>query len=264
MNNEFNFKNCNEVTRNDLSVFTKLDNFIRNSENLTDVIIDTRSLTWFEMELCSILSTILIRGKEEKGLSIKFLYDSSSKVFDVLKRNGFFGVINDQNDTIIPIKKFTNFEFDDFLKYISRNFQERNFMKSESKDIIKCLAEIFSNSFMHSKGNFIFSCGQYFPNKKELCFCITDNGIGIPSLIYKEKGIKNQVEAIKWTLKDGNTTKSTVGGFGLKLLKKFIENKKGEFIIFSNRVCYNVINSKSMEFLDEFIGTSIILTIPIS
>lgn len=132
------------------------------------------------------------------------------------------------------------------------------------KKFYKSLVEIFSNSAIHSSSKLgIFTCGQYFPQKHKIDFAISDAGIGIRENVSRLRNMKNikSSEAIKWALKEGNTTKvgNTPGGLGLKLLKEFIIKNKGSLQIVSNSGYYLL----SDEFEDlqeletEFPGTCV-------
>jgi hypothetical protein len=105
------------------------------------------------------------------------------------------------------------------------------------KKFRESIFEIFSNAVLHSGTEHgIFSCGQFFPNKQCLDFSITDLGVGIRERVNQRTGLAlSSVEAIKWALSAGNTTKSgpIPGGLGLKILQEFIRLNAGRMQIVS-------------------------------
>jgi len=105
--------------------------------------------------------------------------------------------------------------------------------------------EMFINAKIHSETEFIYTCGQFFPKEHNLNFTIVDTGIGFAKKI--EKALEcsiSSTEAIKWAIKDGNTTKQNVsGGLGLTLLKEFILKNKGIIQIISGNAYYKFANS---------------------
>lgn len=92
---------------------------------------------------------------------------------------------------------------------------------------------------MHSESELgVFACGQFFPKKHRLDFCVADAGIGIRRKIYKELGLRmNSDKAIEWALQEGNTTRkgNIPGGLGLQLIREFIAMNKGRIQIVSDR-----------------------------
>jgi hypothetical protein len=82
----------------------------------------------------------------------------------------------------------------------------------------------------------VFVCGQFYPQLQRLDLTVADAGVGIRSNVRRHLGQNiSSVEAIRWALQAGNTTKtgSQPGGVGLKFLTDFIELNAGKIQIVS-------------------------------
>jgi len=135
------------------------------------------------------------------------------------------------------------------------------------KKFRQSIFEVFENCATHSKSNLgIFVCGQSFPRLNRLDLTISDAGVGIRTNVRRILDKKtSSVDAIRWAMKEGNTTKtgSQPGGFGLALLQEFINHNHGKIQIVSRQGYYEF--SKEMPIfakLDaDFLGTTINLEI---
>lgn len=254
-----------------INKFSELENFISSCNDYEAILIDLKNIKFFNSSLCSIFTSILRKAKEEKYLNIEIDFDEkNSTVKKVFDTNGFFNEdksnyinnIKDLNDTYIVVKKFEKNKFNEFLDYIRCSLVNRHFSNNILILLFQQLAEIFNNFQDHSDSKYLHIAGQFFPNKKHIDICLTDKGIGIANLIIRDKKLRNQLEAVKWAFEGQNTTREKFGGFGLKNLKKFIENNKGQLIIYCNRICYDVINDRHDIFDMGFLGTSIFIRLP--
>ena len=126
------------------------------------------------------------------------------------------------------------------------------------KKIAESIYEIFVNAQLHSNSEYIYTCGQFFPRKEKIEFTIVDMGIGFKKPINNRFNTSlSSIQAIRWALIDGNTTKTDVsGGLGLSLLTEFIKLNKGKFQIISDNGFYEVGQKENAGFLDSpFPGT---------
>lgn len=165
----------------------------------------------------------------------------------ILSKNRFltgfgFPEREDTHGTTIPYRRFTATDDRYFAAYLNRHLRGKDLpiMSAALSERLKnSILEIFVNAAMHSESKLgIFACGQYFPAKHRLDFCVADAGIGIRRKIYKEIGLKmNSDKAIEWALQEGNTTRkgNVPGGLGLKLIMEFIAMNKGRIQIVSDR-----------------------------
>jgi len=253
-----------------LDKFSELESFINSCDYWEHVIIDLKSVRFFNSSLCSIFTSILRKAKEEKYLNIEINLGKNSTLKKVFDTNGFFNEdksdyinnIKDLNDTYIVVKKFRKNDVDSFLDYIKYSLKNRHFSNCILFSLFEQLAEIFNNFVDHSDSKYFHVAGQFFPNKKHIDMCLTDKGIGIANLVIRDKGLKDQLEAVKWAFEGQNTTREKFGGLGLKKLKNFVENNNGQLIIYCNKICYDVIGNRCNVFNMEFSGTSIFIRLP--
>lgn len=188
-------------------------------------------------------------------------------ILSILRKNGFlanygYGKNPDVNNTTIKYLKLKKSDGRYFNSYVMNELLSRSDLPKMSGELKKKIAEsiyeIFINAQIHSKSEYIYTCGQFFPHKKKIEFTIVDMGIGFKKPINdKFKTSLSSIQAIKWALIDGNTTKTEVsGGLGLSLLTEFIKLNKGKFQIISDDGFYEVEEKETYNFLDSpFPGT---------
>lgn len=112
----------------------------------------------------------------------------------------------------------------------------------------------------------VFVCGQFYPLDQRLDLTIADAGIGIRTKARQYLGRNiSSIEAIRWALKEGHTSKtgSQPGGVGLKFLKDFIELNKGKIHIVSRLGFYAYSEGKESyaKLTADFPGTAVNLEI---
>ena len=151
-------------------------------------------------------------------------------------------------------------------------FQNNLMLENAKEFLITTIGEIFSNAFTHSNENKIFFMFdiELHDNNFYLVINITDYG---NTIIYNvqqyQKKFSTEImygcSCIKWAMEAGNTTRSGSGGYGLPTLKNYVENIKGELLIFSGDSLYALKGTKENIFHSkgEFYGTSISMKIPL-
>ena len=203
-----------------------------------EIEIDLSATKWLDAEMCSALGAVLYRLTE--NVNSVNLTNIKPAVNQILSKNGFlshhgFPLIPDHWGTTISFKRFDVSDFRFFARYIEEEFIQRPELPEMSNELLYCfktsLFEIFNNFVQHAdsqKG--IFSCGQFYPNKQKLDFCLTDLGVGIHWNVrnHLDRHIAAE-EAIDWATQGSNTTRSgnVPGGLGLKLLCEFIDLNEG-------------------------------------
>ncbi len=207
--------------------------------------LDMSRLTWFEGNLCACLGGLLIYFKSQGlGISIKLI---KSGVRSFFNKNGFLALFGqdrtvDTHGTTIKFKKHKINDSNDFQTYIGESFSPGskglpNMTPRLLKGFRNSLYEIYLNAVEHSETQQdVFSCGQFFPKKQRLDFCITDLGIGIKENIKRKIDLTfKPEEAIDWAMQAANTTrKYESGGLGLKLIREFIVLNNGRIVIVSD------------------------------
>jgi len=212
---------------------------------LQDVEIDFGTTHWFDADMCAPLGAILYKLGED--LNTVHLINLEHQVQKVLCKNGFLSSyggekVHDKWGTTIPYQKFDTKDDRFFASYVEREFMKRKELPQMTvglrKKFRESVFEIFSNAVIHSETKEgIFSCGQFFPSRHSIDFCVTDLGIGIRRNVQEKVGIDlAPEEAIKWAITDGNTTKTgpIPGGLGLKLLREFVTLNQGKMQIVSD------------------------------
>jgi Histidine kinase-, DNA gyrase B-, and HSP90-like ATPase. len=192
----------------------------------------------------------------------------SPQIEDILLKNDFLSYYGkdrrlDKNHTTIKYQKLKPTDGKYFANYVIIELIGRNELPDMSyavkEKIVEAIYEIFVNAQIHSKTNFIYTCGQFFPNNNKIEFTIADTGIGFKEKVNDRFNTKlSALQAIEWAVKDKQTTKVGIsGGIGLSLLKEFIEKNKGKMQIISDNGFYQFDHSGviSKEFDGAFPGT---------
>jgi hypothetical protein len=231
--------------------------------------IDMRKVNWFDANMCAAFGAILYRVGRKPN--IVTLLNLKKGVETILSKNGFLSYYGrekklDTYETTIEYKRFEPKDDRYFAAYIEENMVGKGIPKMSEglhKKFIESIFEIFSNAVIHSKTKMgIFSCGQFFPNKKRLVFSIADLGIGILKNV--KEHIKREMtaeQAIGWAVEGKNTTKvgRIPGGLGLKLLREFITMNQGRIQIVSDKGYWELSGKKAFtkSFLNPFPGTTV-------
>jgi anti-sigma regulatory factor (Ser/Thr protein kinase) len=192
----------------------------------------------------------------------------SPKIEQILLKNDFLTYYGksratDVNHTTIKFQKLKPTDGNYFKSYVIEELIGRNELPNMSKvvkeKIVEAIYEIFVNAQIHSGTNFIYTCGQFYPNKNKIEFTIVDTGIGFKNRINKRFGSNlNAAKAIEWAVQDKKTTKETISdGIGLAILKEFIEMNKGKMQIVSDTGFYQYADKVviTKQFNGLFLGT---------
>lgn len=115
-----------------------------------------------------------------------------------------------------------------------------------SEILVSKIGEMFINAFDHANANNIIG-GKYFKHQKRFCFACYDDGIGLVNSVknffaYIRQEIPDDLEALRWAMQDGNTTKmlnTTVPrGLGMTTLMNFAKANDGAVRICSGHALY--------------------------
>jgi hypothetical protein len=260
---EFNLININSSFES----YQQLIDLYHENKNRQFEIIKISFQQWFDANLSSVLGGVL--DKLHWNLNtIQFNFNSSD-IQTIIQKNNFlshFGYekVNNLHNTTIKYNKLKPSDGKFFHKYVFNEVLEHpelpNISLELKKKIAESIYEIFINAKQHSKSEFIYTCGQFFPTKHILKFTITDIGIDFKNQINnKFKKNLSSIQAIKWAMIDGNSTKQDTGGIGLTILKEFICMNEGKMQIVSNDGFYqlDVDEVKTKFFSNNFPGTII-------
>ncbi len=189
----------------------------------------------------------LIRSLQSQGKTVKIKWDTlHNKIATNLQQNGFMHVFNNDrkpwDGNSIPYREDLTQNKDCLVDYLKEKWLGKgwiNVSQNLQKLIVSKVYEIYANAFEHGQSNIgVFSCGQYYPNLRELKLTVVDFGVGIP---YHVRSFQNNPylsadEALKWAFQPGTTTRlgEITGGIGLDFLKQFVNVNQGKLEIFSH------------------------------
>ncbi len=202
--------------------------------------VDMSRTFWFDADMCAMLGALLYRlGDNANSIRLTNIQD---KVRVILSKNGFLGhyghgAVQDSYDTTIPYRRFGLGDGRFFSGYVGEELVGRPELPEMSEGLSRrfreSIFEIFSNAVIHSGSRLgVFSCGQFFPGRKQINFMMADLGIGFRENIRRHTELDlPAADAIEWATQGNNTTKSerdnVPGGLGLKLICEFIDLNGG-------------------------------------
>ena len=257
-----------EFTLTDINTsFSCYNQFVNLYKELKDVYFDTINIKlekWFGANMSAALGGVLDKLDFTASINVS---SKNEAILSILKKNGFLANYGyeknpDVNNTTIQYLKLRASDSRYFNSYVMNELLSRSDLPKISdslkKKIAESIYEIFVNAQIHSKSDYIYTCGQFFPHKEKIEFTIVDMGIGFKKHINDSFNFSlSSVQTIKWALINGNTTKKDVpGGIGLSLLTEFIKLNRGKFQIISDDGFYEVGETENSGFLDSpFPGT---------
>jgi hypothetical protein len=250
--------------------FQKLINFWDSHRSLSFGTVDIFLERFFSANMSAPLGAILDLLSIQNNVIVKAAPD----IRTILQKNGFlsfygYPTVWDNNNTTIQYIRFKRSESDAFASYVNTQLLARPELPTLTPKakmmIAQVIVEIFTNSVLHTQTNYIYTCGQFYPKKHCIDFSIVDTGDGIRNTVNKHTGQNlNAIDAIKWALIDGNTTKQGVpGGYGLTILQDFLRMNGGSLQIISNNgyYCHDNNSQFTRIFNAEFPGTALNLQI---
>ncbi|GGH58442.1 hypothetical protein HNQ91_000426 [Filimonas zeae] len=219
--------------------------------------------SYFEANLLSPFGALIASLKAEKNrVELK---NVPSHIEDELIKSGFYKVLGEKNfeaeteATIIDFRKFALEDTASFQDYINDQLLAQKDFPILSdrlkKSIIKSLLEIFNNAHSHGKCEFVYTCGQFYPEEGVLKFAISDMGVTIRKNVndYFESGSNlDGDKTIEWAVQEGNTTKNgkIPGGLGLSLIRSFLKLNEGSIQIISSNGYWE--EKKGVKFANTF------------
>ncbi|MDE6794321.1 MAG: hypothetical protein K2J63_03340, partial [Muribaculaceae bacterium] len=266
--------NLKEAVRSNAEGFSYLIDIYDNIKSQEDreVLLVFDHCQHIDANLAAMLGSIL-DDLTDKGFKIQLTRPSVCQVRDSLSRNRFFRAFNpecDATDTenFIEYRKFSSYESEAFKSYIDTQLIKKQRFPAHTEQagyhIRESIMEIFVNAVFHGECTYVYSCGEYHPHKTPPCLDMTivDRGNTIPfkvnSFITK-RGWQplSPCEAIRWALKEGNTTKDIPGGLGLADLMEFLKLNQGalQIVSGSGMVEYQDGELKNFKLIKPFSGT---------
>lgn len=241
--------------------------------------IDLSKVNWFEGNLSALFLAVAYYAKQEFNTQIRLKHKNIPSDLDVLNRNGLVNKLNGDLNSLCPpdnrlstvqVEHFNADDADKFANYINLNLLSHrglaNVNLGNKERVANSYYELFDNAGTHGTNEHpIFTCGQYFPNKKELKFSMIDLGAGfLPNIKAYTKGeIHTNKKAIEWAMQRNNSTKNDgVGGDGLPNILTYCLQNKGNIHVASGDCYYKLKKGKceSKKLKQSMVGTVINLT----
>lgn len=250
---------------NTFDSYQRIISFYHENKDLLFDDIHIEIKNWFSANLSAALGAVLDTLIANVN-TLHFDY-IPPKTEEILLKNGFltfYGkeALKDVNHTTIKYQKLKPTDGKYFKAYVIDELLGRTELPNMSaalrEKIVEGIYEMFVNAQIHSRTNFIYTCGQFFPTKNRIEFTIVDTGVGFRTNVNKRFDIDiSAMQAIRWAVQDRNTTKDIPGGIGLAVLKEFIQRNRGKMQIVSGDGFYEYDHrgEKSDSFLGEFPGT---------
>jgi len=265
-----------QKVRSDYDGFLHLSELSKTWRNVLDekLKLDFSHCSHFDANMAAPLAAVLNRVNDNKN-AIQIV-GATSEVENILRKNRFlkkygYGELEDINHTTLPFLHIPNSDTQSFAGYLSRNMNGKGIPRMTAeleKAFRRSIFEIFQNCVSHSASDRgVFVCGQFYPYGGRLDLTISDVGIGIRTNVRRffRNNNLSSIDAIKWALKEGSTTKTgeLPGGMGLKLLKDFIVHNNGKIQIVSRQGFYQLAKGKEVyqKLGYDFPGTTINLEI---
>lgn len=239
---------CNKYyeKKEDIVSMFKIQENILNSKK-RKIRINATNCEYISPTCMIILSSVKLISKENSK-DIKIVITKKSYFADMLKEYGFIEV-NKTNKNNIPLNTiYKEEQIPNVILQLIELSPLKRLNNIKKANLQSRLYEIPNNSLNHSNSlNGVLYSGYY--KKDGFYFSIYDMGIGIPNSVKKFLNSPNMSsqEALKWALKEGNSTKQSdyPRGVGFTLLEEFRKNVKGKILIITDNVYYESKNNYS-------------------
>ena len=257
--------------------YNAVNYFYRDIMGLSNSIcVQIRIHKWFDSHYSAIVAAIIDKYFPDH-YDVEIIASEST---GILFRNGLLRFFNKSiepslvvDETALPVKRISVTEPNELIYYLEYEYFSKdclpNFSEQVKYYIIENFNELLLNTTVHSGADSIYVSGQFFPNKHKISIMFVDVGIGIVEsvnnfLLKNRNGSLSSVDAIKWALRLGNTTKTNiVGGLGLYQVLQLVTKNKGTIEILSgNGLCtYSIDGVNKYQMEHAFHGVSICVTL---
>mgnify|MGYP001337592157 FL=1 len=230
---------------NTFESYQKLITFYENNKNKLFEEVHLNLSHFFAANMSAALGAVL--DEFTSNLNRVYFDSISPQIEAILLKNDFLTYYGgqraiDRNKTTIKFQKLKPTDGKYFKSYVIEELIEGHMAdlpkmsQGVKEKMVEGIYEIFVNAQIHSKTDFIYTCGQFYPNKNKIEFTIVDTGDGFKEIINQRFSSNlSAVQAITWAVQDKMTTKVGVsGGIGLAVLKEFIRMNKGKMQIVSD------------------------------
>ena len=258
----FNFKNCRRIGCVGTAALGAVANYVeklqidkieKQKRELNNIFPnDNRTISIIN----SVINSMLYKFENE-SYWVRFDVDSMSHhVLTYLKKNNFLGHFQTEDGKkIYNNKRYIGFHIyprdineEQILDDLNNWLHSDKIQISEKlkETILSKLYELYYNAYEHGILRMalpigVISCASFDNETKILTLVILDMGNGIAYNVRNHLQDQNlsDVDAIKWALQKGNSTKTDTPqdmprGLGFALLKEFVTLNRGGFDIYSN------------------------------
>lgn len=241
---------------------TQISN-LGNLSMLDELIIDLSDIAYIDSNISVILYAYIKEIDNNNKVLIKIKGPIEEKVQEVLLKNNFCSLWNEQFSkdykfTYIKIKSCKdiydciNYTQNELSPHLT-NLQMNNALQNE---LFESLFELNTNAYRHGKCDSLYICGQFFPNNHRLNLTYVNFGktfrqnyIGYLKTNKIEESEKN---SITWAKRDGNSTESDSAGVGLATFFDVLKKYNSNVIIFSGNEILEY--NENIE-MDDYIDT---------
>lgn len=231
--------------------------------------VDLSQCGFFDANMAAPLASVLARVADR--FNAVEIVNVPFGIEQILRKNRFlasygYEIVDDVNSTTLPYRHIQLSDEGRFEDYLNGHLKAKGIPRMSEglgKRFKQSIFEVFQNAVIHSHSRLgVFVCGQFYPYLQRLDLTIADAGVGIRTNVRRYLGEKiSSVDAIRWALQEGNTTKtgSQPGGVGLKFLKEFIELNEGKIQIVSRLGFYQFREGKEtfQKIAADFPGTTV-------
>ena len=254
--------------------------FEKNCQQHHDCIIfvHTQQLRWIDANLCAILQATLYRLHHTHQLYFLFDRAELTNRLAILARNGFVSSqetqLTDNYGSTVPLQAFAPDADDAFIEYIEHKLLSHASLKlppAVRSTMLSSFIEVFTNVDLHAATNEpLFTCGQYYHVKGQLCFSLVDLGVGYLAPVQRQlPHITKAAEAIVWAIGAGHTTRpleagyfDVPGGNGLTNLHTFCLAHGGELQIASGDAFWSNHQPNVCRSIEPFQGSIVNIIVP--
>ena len=205
------------------------------------------SRCWFLQPNAVVFLGGLARMIDHRGGRARFLVGTMiDRVRVNLMQNGFAHALGAETapwqGNSIPYREYFTQDENGIAHDLRQNWLGRGWISISTalaNEVVGQMWEIFANAFEHSDTPVgVYSCGQYFKNRRVLTLAVADFGVGIPSNVRFHLGRPDlsAADALRWAFQRGTSTSTRTGprGVGLDLLKELVRTNNGAMLVYSH------------------------------
>ncbi len=232
----------------DPSDFNRLFNIWHNCQNSQQLELDFSRCDFLRQNAVAFLGGMISYIKSNGG-SVSIKPDTlTPALYANLEQNGFLRAMGEVAEpwdgNSIPYREDRTPDYQKITRYLENKWIGKGWLHIQPElvhEIVSNVLEIYFNAFTHGYSpNGVYSCGQNYPSLGELKITTVDFGIGIPQSVRDYLRVNGKLDTIsdentlQLAFKEGFSTRSDLGGMGLKLLKEFIQVNRGQLDIYSH------------------------------